>query len=450
MKRMIFLMLTLFILSTASMNAQVRIGGTDDPNESAVLDLNATNAANNGKLGLALPRVELTSTGNYAPLKSHVAGMTVYNTKTTGDVTPGAYYNDGSKWIRIAVDAAPVITVQPASFTFSRLKDTNGDPNAPAFTAPKLTVTAANATSYQWYKKSVNINAPDTLLTGNGADTDTYIFPTPAVGVANWGLYQFYCVVSNAYGSVKSDLAEIAVGCGAKTSDGIWLKFMCHNLGASPVDASESLDEITFDTNSTVAGGDTISSDAKGWLFQWGRVADGYQWRSSATVAGPVELPANDNPIPQGTAYGKFITASTTPYDWRTPQRDFLWRNWPDGRFPCPSEWRIPSSSEWGSIYRDGGSYGPPGAATANTWTWTTTGKGYQIKPDGSTTTLFLPAAGRRNGTGAFVTVGASGYYWSNTSGSAGVFYLNFLSGVVSPEILDNRVHGFSVRCLAE
>jgi hypothetical protein len=91
----------ILLMSTASVKAQVRIGGLEDPNESAVLDLNATNTTNNGTLGLALPRVALTSTGNYAPLKTHVAGMTVYNTVTTDDVTPGTYYNDGSKWIRI-------------------------------------------------------------------------------------------------------------------------------------------------------------------------------------------------------------------------------------------------------------------------------------------------------------------------------------------------------------
>jgi hypothetical protein len=101
MRKMMFLALTLMMLSAASVNAQVRIGGETDPNLSAVLDLNANNDTNSGTLGLALPRVELTSTTSFAPLKAHVAGMTVYNTKTVGDVTPGAYYNDGAKWIRI-------------------------------------------------------------------------------------------------------------------------------------------------------------------------------------------------------------------------------------------------------------------------------------------------------------------------------------------------------------
>jgi hypothetical protein len=101
MKKIFFLMLAFLIWSAASVNAQVRIGGIDDPNPSAVLDLNATDATEDGTLGLALPRVELTSTISYEPLRNHVAGMIVYNTKTIGDVTPGTYYNDGEKWIRI-------------------------------------------------------------------------------------------------------------------------------------------------------------------------------------------------------------------------------------------------------------------------------------------------------------------------------------------------------------
>src|SRR5690606_9320337 len=41
-----------------------------------------------------------------APLTAHVEGMTIYNTATAGTgataVTPGYYYNDGAKWVRIA------------------------------------------------------------------------------------------------------------------------------------------------------------------------------------------------------------------------------------------------------------------------------------------------------------------------------------------------------------
>lgn len=67
--------------------------GTTSPNNNAVLDIGSSNK------GLLIPRVALTGTANTAPLSAHVAGMIVYNTATTGNVTPGFYINDGSKWV---------------------------------------------------------------------------------------------------------------------------------------------------------------------------------------------------------------------------------------------------------------------------------------------------------------------------------------------------------------
>jgi hypothetical protein len=110
MKKIFYLALTLIVLSAASMNAQVRIGGLTNPDESAVLDLNPDTGT--GSLGLALPRVELISTTSFAPLQGHVAGMTVYNTKTMNDVTPGAYCNDGNKWVRVGSDALTTTIVE--------------------------------------------------------------------------------------------------------------------------------------------------------------------------------------------------------------------------------------------------------------------------------------------------------------------------------------------------
>lgn len=70
--------------------------------------INSTGAAPNAAAGLdvdfpdkgvLIPRVALTGTANFAPLTAHVAGMVVYNTATAGDVAPGFYYNDGTKWV---------------------------------------------------------------------------------------------------------------------------------------------------------------------------------------------------------------------------------------------------------------------------------------------------------------------------------------------------------------
>ena len=84
------------VLLSVPLKAQVTIGDQTAPNVNAVLDLRS-----NDKLGLLLPRLPLQSTTLAAPLQAHVAGMVVYNTVTAGDVTPGFYYDDGTKWVAV-------------------------------------------------------------------------------------------------------------------------------------------------------------------------------------------------------------------------------------------------------------------------------------------------------------------------------------------------------------
>ncbi|MGC5745933.1 hypothetical protein [Chryseobacterium sp. NFX27] len=67
---------------------------TSTPNPDAALDVVSTNK------GILNTRITLTSTSSPSPLSAHVAGMMIYNTATVSDVTPGLYYNDGSKWIK--------------------------------------------------------------------------------------------------------------------------------------------------------------------------------------------------------------------------------------------------------------------------------------------------------------------------------------------------------------
>lgn len=69
--------------------------GTTSPNSDAALDITSITS------GLLLPRLTLTNTTSPSPLSTDVAGMVVYNTATTGDVTPGFYANDGTNWIRL-------------------------------------------------------------------------------------------------------------------------------------------------------------------------------------------------------------------------------------------------------------------------------------------------------------------------------------------------------------
>jgi len=97
-------LLLLMGLGAAGVKAQVRIGGNMPPSAAAVLDLNASDAANTGKGGLVLPRVDLTS--NTMPLTTGVAnvpGTMVYNTTATLGAT-GVYFWNGNQWV---MDALP-------------------------------------------------------------------------------------------------------------------------------------------------------------------------------------------------------------------------------------------------------------------------------------------------------------------------------------------------------
>ncbi|GHS99036.1 hypothetical protein FACS189421_08740 [Bacteroidia bacterium] len=432
MKKMIFLMLTLMILGAASMNAQVKIGGdgTTSPVTGAVLELDGAQGA------LLLPNVDTLRTSIATP----VAGMQVYRPADNK-----VYVYDGTSWkasasVGVGV-GAPVITTQPKAFSFSRLRDTNGDPSGPSAAAAianigKLTVEAVgDGLQYQWYEKSTNKNAPDTKLTGTSATTNEYVYSAadiPDVNVANWGMKSYYVVVSDANGnSVTSAIADVALGCGAKTATGGWLKFQCYNLGATTTGSP-----FVFDAN------------ILGEFHQWGR-------------PGAAERTNTETEWTNATAY---------PYDWKIPngydtpftnayhQDDYLWRNHKNGaNDPCPDGWHVPSQSAFGAIFKGTADADVPANATANTWTATgnfvdVTGTGgYAIKPDGSTTTLFFPAAGNRStSNGALYYVGLAGHYWSSTPAGTGAYSLAIGSGRVYPSYINLRGNGFSVRCISE
>lgn len=105
MKTHLKLTLLLWCMATITYS-QVGIPN-NDPNKNAVLDLNQTDGTSTK--GLLLPKVALNNTYDYNPMEAHVEGMKVYNTATAGTgiyaVTPGEYYNDGTQWIRTAVNS---------------------------------------------------------------------------------------------------------------------------------------------------------------------------------------------------------------------------------------------------------------------------------------------------------------------------------------------------------
>ena len=112
--------------------------------------------------------------------------------EVTATITGGSYY------VSVTVDypSLPLIITQPAATTSIR----QGRSVA-------LAVEADNAEAYQWYSNTTDSNEGGTAI--QGATSETYGFSTTADTPA--GTYYLYCVVSNAVGSVKTNVSAITV-----------------------------------------------------------------------------------------------------------------------------------------------------------------------------------------------------------------------------------------------
>jgi uncharacterized protein (TIGR02145 family) len=177
----------------------------------------------------------------------------------------------------------------------------------------------------------------------------------------------------------------------------IW---MDRNLGAS---------QVAKDSNDTKAFGD---------LYQWGRRADGHQCRTSTTTNA---LSSADQP-----ANGNFITVSSSPFDWRSPQNTNLWQGVEGINNPCPSGFRLPSDAELDEERQSWSSQNSTGAFNSP---------------------LKLPKAGIRSSSTGAIDVGNRGTYWSATisgNNSRSLFFGSTTAGIGN----SNRALGFSVRCI--
>lgn len=100
--QVVYSVLLCFCLTT--LQAQMKVGqpaGSPDP--SSALDVSGGPYTNGSTYrGIAPPKVALTQTSLAAPISSPTTGLLVYNTSTTNDVTPGYYYWEGAKWVRIS------------------------------------------------------------------------------------------------------------------------------------------------------------------------------------------------------------------------------------------------------------------------------------------------------------------------------------------------------------
>lgn len=84
--------------------------------------------------------------------------------------------------------------------------------------------------------------------------------------------------------------------------------------------------------------------DSYGDLYQWGRAADGHESPTSGTTSANATTAVPD----AGNAWdGLFITETSPPVDWLTPQDNTLWQGVSGTNNPCPSGYRLPTEAEW-------------------------------------------------------------------------------------------------------
>jgi uncharacterized protein (TIGR02145 family) len=107
-QKLFFLMLTLFMLGAASVQAQVTIGADAPPHSSAVLDLQSDN------LGFKLPTIELddVSVFQLSGTEDEADGIMIYNSSdaTTGGSGKGIYVWEG-EWIFVGKSAPVAVPV---------------------------------------------------------------------------------------------------------------------------------------------------------------------------------------------------------------------------------------------------------------------------------------------------------------------------------------------------
>jgi len=180
--------------------------------------------------------------------------------------------------------------------------------------------------------------------------------------------------------------------------------WMDRNLGASR--AATSVDD----------------SQAFGDMFQWGRLDDGHQNRSSGTTT---NLSSSDVP-----GHEDFILPPDSPRDWRSPQNDDLWQGGDDAiNNPCPQGWRIPTEDEFDAERSSWDSSNMFGAFASP---------------------LKLTAGGDRGFlTGSIGGTGDHGDYWTSDISGTGARSLQ-VNDVSAAFWFSLRAMGLSVRCIQD
>jgi uncharacterized protein (TIGR02145 family) len=314
-----------------------------------------------------------------------------------------------------SVDSNESNTVIPSTF-----------PDAPTITS----VTAGNAqVSVAFNLPASNGGSPITSYTvraypppssGNSTVTGTSS-PIDYTGLTNGASYQFDVLATNTAGNSQSSSRSVGVTPNPPCGENVTFTYNGSSVTYGTVLGGG---KCWLDRNLGAQQVATSKTDSLGYgdLFQWGRLADGHQLRTSTTTT---TLSTTDTP-----GDNKFIISQYDDKDWRSTTNNNLWQSPNRTNNPCPDGFRLPTLSEFHSTI---------------TFTPSVADKAYSSN-------LKLPLAGSRNIDGSIVNVGIQAYYWSSD-----ISYINGVNYSKSIEYAINgydnnyyRSGGYSVRCIKD
>ena len=272
---------------------------------------------------------------------------------------------------------------------------------------------AASNTGKVYYIKNIDSDGDNINIDGNGSETingaTTYVLHSYNDGIRIVSDGTGWHVIEESLSPVY-EASFTAINCDASTFT--WSDVTNATTGKTWMDRNLGATQVA--TSSTDA-------DSYGDLYQWGRLKDGHQCRTSSNNA--------TNSADNVPGHGDFITEGSSPYDWRDVQNTNLWQGARGINNPCPGGYRLPTEAELEAERTSWGSNNAAGAFGS---------------------VLKLPMAGYRHySLGSLGSVGTAGLYWSSTVSGTNARRLDFSSSDASM-LTNDRVSGLSVRCLKD